>query len=184
MPCFEYIQLPRGLKMISNSLPLLNCLFKDIRQLSLCTTFTAQASCYNNSVPIPHIKVVPEPLWCAELECFSGTSWPARSSCAQNQLTNFLKHCLDDYTFTYIRTCLFIPYCGKKKKVAKYSNIILCTPYISRVFYFREFRESGAIREFINTRKYLPPIPTHECDLCTQYIALLDHEFNHSRKCL
>ena len=44
--------------------------------------------------------------------------------------------------------------------------------------------ESGAIREFINTRKYLPPIPTHECDLCTQYIALLDREFNHSRKCL
>ena len=50
---------------------------------------------------------------------------------------------------------------------------ILYTPYISRGFYFREFRESGAIREFINTRKYLPPIPTHECDLCTQYIALL-----------
>ena len=58
------------------------------------------------------------------------------------------------------------------------------TPYISRGFYFREFRESGAIHEFINTRKYLPPIPTHECDLCTQYIALLDREFNHSRKCL
>ena len=61
---------------------------------------------------------------------------------------------------------------------------ILYTPYISRGFYFREFRKSGAIREFINTRKYLPPIPTHECDLCTQYIALLDREFNHSRKCL
>ena len=61
---------------------------------------------------------------------------------------------------------------------------ILYTPYISRGFYFREFRESGAIRELINTRKYLPPIPTHECDLCTQYIALLDREFNHSRKCL
>ena len=61
---------------------------------------------------------------------------------------------------------------------------VLYTPYISRGFYFREFRESGAIREFINTRKYLPPIPTHECDLCTQYIALLDREFNHSRKCL
>ena len=61
---------------------------------------------------------------------------------------------------------------------------LLYTPYISRGFYFREFRESGAIREFINTRKYLPPIPTHECDLCTQYIALLDREFNHSRKCL
>ena len=61
---------------------------------------------------------------------------------------------------------------------------ILYTPYISRGFYFREFRESGAIREFINTRKYLPPIPTHEWDLCTQYIALLDRELNHSRKCL
>ena len=61
---------------------------------------------------------------------------------------------------------------------------LLYTPYISRGFYFREFRESGAIREFINTQKYLPPIPTHECDLCTQYIALLDREFNHSRKCL
>ena len=63
-------------------------------------------------------------------------------------------------------------------------NYILYTPYISRGFYFREFRESGATREFINTRKYLPPIPTHECDLCTQYIALLDRELNHSRKCL
>ena len=61
---------------------------------------------------------------------------------------------------------------------------LLYTPYISRGFYFREFRESGAICEFINTRKYLPPIPTHECDLCTQYIALVDREFNHSRKCL
>ena len=65
-----------------------------------------------------------------------------------------------------------------------YRDKLLYTPYISRGFYFHEFRESGAIREFINTRKYLPPIPTHECDLCTQYIALLDREFNHSRKCL
>ena len=48
---------------------------------------------------------------------------------------------------------------------------VLYTPYISRGFYFCEFRESGAIREFNNTQKYmyLPPIPTHECDLCTQY---------------
>ena len=69
-------------------------------------------------------------------------------------------------------------------RVSNHVNDILYTPYISRSFYFREFRESGAIREFINTRKYLPPIPTHECDLCTQYIALLDREFNHSRKCL
>ena len=44
---------------------------------------------------------------------------------------------------------------------------LLYTPYISRGFYFREFRESGASREFNNTRKYLPPIRTHECDLCT-----------------
>ena len=46
---------------------------------------------------------------------------------------------------------------------------ILYTPYISRGFYFREFRKLGAIRKFNNTQKYLPPIPTHECDLCTQY---------------
>ena len=46
---------------------------------------------------------------------------------------------------------------------------VLYTPYISRGFYFREFLESGAISEFNNTRIYLPPIPTHECDLCTQY---------------
>ena len=46
---------------------------------------------------------------------------------------------------------------------------VLYTPYISRGFYFREFRESGASREFNNTRKYLPPIRTYECDLCTQY---------------
>ena len=59
-----------------------------------------------------------------------------------------------------------------------------CIRHISRGFYFREFRESGAIREFINTQKYLPPIRTHECDLCTQYVALLDRELNHSRKCL
>ena len=61
---------------------------------------------------------------------------------------------------------------------------VLYTPYISRGFYFREFRELGAIRELINTRKYLPPIPTHECDLCTQYFALLDREFNHSWTCI
>ena len=30
-------------------------------------------------------------------------------------------------------------------------NNILYTPYISRGFYFREFRKSGAIREFNNT---------------------------------
>ena len=31
--------------------------------------------------------------------------------------------------------------------------IILYTPYILWGFYFRKFRESGAIREFNNTRK-------------------------------
>ena len=35
---------------------------------------------------------------------------------------------------------------------------LLYTPYISRVFYFREFCKSGSIRKFNNTRKYLPPI--------------------------
>ena len=60
-----------------------------------------------------------------------------------------------------------------------------CIRHIFRgVFIFANFASRVLIREFINTRKYLPPIPTHECDLCTQYIALLDHEFNHSRKCL
>ena len=49
--------------------------------------------------------------------------------------------------------------------------ILEYTPYISRGFYFREFRESGASREFNNTRKYLPPIRTHECDLCTQLLS-------------
>ena len=31
-------------------------------------------------------------------------------------------------------------------------NEVLYTPYISRGFYFREFRESGALREFNNTQ--------------------------------
>ena len=31
---------------------------------------------------------------------------------------------------------------------------ILYTPYISRRFYFREFREAGAISEINNTLKY------------------------------
>ena len=71
----------------------------------------------------------------------------------------------------------------KKKKMCGHKESTVYAIYFAG-FYFREFRESGAIREFINTQKYLPPIPTHECDLCTQYIALLDREFNHSRKCL
>ena len=28
------------------------------------------AAGYNDNIPIPHIKAVPEPLWCAELECY------------------------------------------------------------------------------------------------------------------
>ena len=51
----------------------------------------------------------------------------------------------------------------------KSTTDLLYTLYISRGFYFREFRESGASREFNNTQKNLPPIPTHECDLYTQY---------------
>ena len=92
---------------------------------------------------------------------------------------------------------------------------LLYTPYISRGFYFHEFRESGSIREFNNTQKYLPPIRPDAwmrlvyAILVVQYtvhvqgrmislilpsenewailrspsIVLLDHKFNHSRKC-
>ena len=77
--------------------------------------------------------------------------------------------------------------------------------HMSRGFYFREFCELGAIREFNNTRKYLPPIrPDAWMWLCihaTQYLhvqgkiatfafwkwviaPLLNGKFNHSRKCL
>ena len=38
-------------------------------QLWLCATWPRMPSGYNNSIPIPHIKAVPEPPWCAELEC-------------------------------------------------------------------------------------------------------------------
>ena len=44
--------------------------------------------------------------------------------------------------------------------------LILYTPYISRGFYFREFN---------NTRKYLPSISTHECDLCMQCYSSTVH---------
>ena len=50
--------------------------------------------------------------------------------------------------------------------------LILYTPYILWGVYFHKFCESGAICEFNNTQNYLPlkaPIPTHECDLCTQF---------------
>ena len=50
---------------------------------------------------------------------------------------------------------------------------LLYTPYISRGFYFHEFRESGAVRKFINTRKYLPPIPTHMNATCVHAILVV-----------
>ena len=43
------------------------------------------------SIPIPHIKAVLVPLWCAELECYCNTRWHARPSCAQNQLRHVFK---------------------------------------------------------------------------------------------
>ena len=35
--------------------------------LSYVGNLAVQAS---NNIPIPHIKLVPEPLWCVELECY------------------------------------------------------------------------------------------------------------------
>ena len=64
---------------------------KDGPQLILCATWPRRPAGYNNNIPILHIKVVPEPLCCVELECYCCTSWPARSSCAQNQLRTVLK---------------------------------------------------------------------------------------------
>ena len=57
---------------------------------------------------------------------------------------------------------------------------ILYTPYISRGFYFREFRESGASREFNNTQN----IYLRSGRMNAACVLLLDREFNHSRKCL
>ena len=65
--------------------------FKDGPRLILCATWPHRPAGYNKNIPIPHIKAVPEPLWCAELECYCCTSWPARSSCAQYQLRTVLK---------------------------------------------------------------------------------------------
>ena len=80
--------------------------------------------------------------------------------------------------------------------------------FVGPGFYFREFRESGAICEFNSTQKYLPPIRPDAwmwlvyAILVVQYTVhvqgriatfafwkwvialLLDREFNHSRKCL
>ena len=39
---------------------------KDGPQLILCATWPRRPAGYNNSIPIPDIKPVPEPLWCAE----------------------------------------------------------------------------------------------------------------------
>ena len=51
--------------------------FKDVSQLILCATWPRRRSGYNNSVPIPHIKA-------------GITRWPARPSCAHNQLRHLL----------------------------------------------------------------------------------------------
>ena len=52
---------------------------------------TAQASWYNKSIPIQHIKAVLVPLLCARnWNVIVGTSWPARRSYAQNQLRTVL----------------------------------------------------------------------------------------------
>ena len=59
----------------------------------------------------------------------------------------------------------------------KYGNTrLLYTPYISRGFYFREFRESGAIANS-TTRE-------NKFTVLSMIAFLLDREFNHSRKCL
>ena len=55
-------------------------------------------------------------------------------------------------------------------------NVLLYTPYISRGFYFREFRESGAIANS-TTRE-------NKFTVLSMIALLLDREFNHSRKCL
>ena len=39
-------------------------------QLCLCATWPRRPAGYNNSIPIPDIKAVLVPLWCAELECY------------------------------------------------------------------------------------------------------------------
>ena len=57
----------------------------------MCATWQRRPAGHNNNFPILHNKAVPEPLWCAELECYCVTSWPARPSCAQNQLRTVLK---------------------------------------------------------------------------------------------
>ena len=44
--------------------------FKDGPQLCVCSTWLRRPAGYNNSIPTPHIKVVPEPPLCAELECY------------------------------------------------------------------------------------------------------------------
>ena len=44
--------------------------FKDGPQLTLCATWPRRPVGYNNNIPIPHIKAVPELLLCAELECY------------------------------------------------------------------------------------------------------------------
>ena len=92
--------------------------------------------------------------------------------------------------------------------IVAFPSTVYAIWYILRGSYFREFCESGVIREFNNTRKYLPPIRPDAwmwlvyAILVIQYTVhmqrriatfafwkwviapLLDREFNHSRKCL
>ena len=44
--------------------------FKVIPQLCLCATWLRIPAGYNDNITIMHINVVPEPLSCAELECY------------------------------------------------------------------------------------------------------------------
>ena len=83
-------------------------------------------------------------------------------------IKKFSKYCISDlhiqpafnkhnhifYCSMYSQLYLFMKQAqifGPKKLLVYYE--ILYTPYISRGFYFREFRESGAIHKFNNTRK-------------------------------
>ena len=56
-----------------------------------------------------------------------------------------------------------------------YEMKILYTPYISRGFYFREFRESGAIREFNNTRKLIYLQSRRDLCICNTSIQYTVH---------
>ena len=90
----------------------------------------------------------------------------------QQTIFAILGNCQGQYFSILMNLWIFYDEIAKQWKSSKYWITGLNTvymPYILRGFYFREFLESGAIREINNTQKYLPPIQTHECDLCTQY---------------